>query len=228
MRNVVKLLLAVALALGAAALNAMWLSAEKHAPVFVAASTDLPAGEVITDAHLAAVPIPGDFNTLRASLIPYGNRAILLGLKASRNYYRGDMFFPGDIQAPLQLPEFEVLGPFKLISVGSRFTEAAAKPGEQQIDASGNNITIAVNANFDERTRKLLQIVDPSRGPNRDRSTRIVAIQVIPKEDQKASAVADDKNVVYQTIALDGITNVPRVLLAGDVIRFVVPAHTSL
>jgi hypothetical protein len=228
MSNVTKLTLAVVLALAAAALNAVWLSAEKHPPTFVAAVADLPVGEVITAEMLTDVPVPGDFDKLRASLIPYANRAILLGLKTSRNYIRGDMFFQRDLKAPLQLADFEVLGPFKLIGVGARFTEANTKQDESQLDASGNNITIAVNANFDERTRRLLQIVDPSRGPNRDRATRIIAIQVIPKEEQKGTPAADDKNVVYQTISLEGITNVPRVLLAGDVIRFVIPAHDSL
>ncbi len=38
----------------------------------------------------------------------------------------------------------------------------------------------------------------------------------------------DDKNVVYQTVSLDGIENVPRVLFEGDVVRFVVPASYSL
>lgn len=225
MSNTTKLVLAVVLALAAAALNAVWLSAEKHPPSFVAAGTDLPAGQVITDAMLAPVPIPGDPEKLRATLIPYGARATLLGLKTARTYIRGDMFFQSDIKAPLQLAEYEVLGPFKLISVGSRLAESQAKQDESQTDASGNNITIAVNASFDERTRRLLQIIDPGRGPNRDRSTRIIAIQVIPKEEQKGTPPVDDKNVVYQTIPLDGIANVPRVLLAGDVIRFVIPAH---
>jgi hypothetical protein len=138
------------------------------------------------------------------------------------------MFFQRDIKAPLELAEFEVLGPFRLISVGQQFTQANLKKDETQTDSGGNTITIAVNANFDERTRRLLQIIDPSRGPNRDRATRIVAIQVVPKEEQAATMPADDKNIVYQTVQLDGIANVPRVLLAGDVIRFVIPAHTSL
>lgn len=229
MSNVTKLSLAVVLALLAAGLNAMWLSAEKHPPTFVAAASDLPAGQVITDAVLTSVPVPGDVDKLKASLIPYANRAILLGLKTSRSYIRGDMFFQRDIQAPMQLAEFEVLGPFKLISVGARFTEPQnGKQNEGELDSSGNNITIAVSSKFDERTRRLLQIVDPSRGPNRDKATRIIAIQVIPKEEQKGTPAADDKDVVYQTISLDGITNVPRVLLAGDVIRFVIPAHSSL
>jgi hypothetical protein len=228
MSNVLKLTLAVVLALAAAGLNAIWLSAEKHPPTYVAAAADLPAGQVISANMMAEVPIPGDPDKLRATLIPWASRATILGIKATRPYIRGDMFFQSDIKAPLELAEFEVLGPFKLIGVGSRFTQANGKPDEAQLDSSGNNITIAVNANFDERTRRLLQIVDPSRGANKDKPVRIVAIQVVPKEEQKNSAAPDDKNVVYQTISLDGITNVPRVLLAGDVIRFVIPAHSSL
>ncbi len=228
MSNVMKLTLAVVLALAAAGLNAIWLSAEKHPPTYVAAAADLPAGQVISLNMMAEVPIPGDPEKLRATLIPWASRATILGIKATRPFIRGDMFFQSDIKAPLELAEFEVLGPFKLISVGSRFTQGNGKPEEAGLDSSGNNITIAVNANFDERTRRLLQIFDPSRGANKDKAVRIVAIQVIPKEQQKNSAVPDDKNVVFQPISLDGITNIPRVLLAGDVIRFVIPAHSSL
>ncbi|MFO0791948.1 MAG: hypothetical protein U0805_21005 [Pirellulales bacterium] len=225
MSNVMKLSLAVVLALAAAGLNAVWLSAEKHPPEFVAAAADLPAGETISDEMLSPVPVPGDFDQLRASLIPYQNRAILLGLKASRTYVKGDMFFQRDLKAPQELAEFEVLGPFKLISVGSRFTQANAKEGEDQLDSSGNTITIAVSANFDERTRRLLQIVDPTQSPLRDETRRIIAVQVVPKEEQGKTPAPDDKNVVYQTVQLEGIANVPSVLLAGDLIRFVVPAH---
>ena len=82
--------------------------------------------------------------------------------------------------------------------------------------------------NFDERTRRLLEIIDPNRrGSGGKSDLRIVAVQVIPKNESPA-AVQDDKNVVYQTVSLDGIENVPRVLLEGDVVRFVVPASDSL
>jgi hypothetical protein len=228
MSNVMKLVLAVVLALAAAGLNALWLSAEKHPATYVAAAVDLPAGQAITAEAMTEVPVPGDPDKLRATLIPWASRATILGIKSTRPFIRGDVFFQSDIKAPLELAEFEVLGPFKLISVGSRLTQPTGKADEAQLDSGANNITIAVNANFDERTRRLLQIVDPSRGPNKDRPARIVAIQVVPKEQQKSSPVPDDKNVVYQTISLEGITNVPRVMLAGDVIRFVIPAHSSL
>jgi hypothetical protein len=228
MSHVAKLSIAVVLALLAAGLNAMWLSAEKRPPTFTAVSINLPVGQKITDEALVSVPVPGNADKLRESLIPYSGRAILFGTPASRDYAAGDMVFQRDLQAPRELTKFEILGPFQLISVGERFKSPTA---EQEAGASegGNNVTIAVSANFDERTRRLLEIIDPSRrGNSANASQRIVAVQVIPKNELTAADKPSDKNVVYQTVALDGIENVPRVLLEGDVVRFVVPATDQL
>lgn len=227
MSHVTKLSLAVGLAFAAAALNAMWLSAEKRPPTFVAAKTDLLAGKEITDAVLTEVPVPGNPAKLRESLIPYGNRTILLGRKAPRNYARGDMFFQRDIQAPNEPAQFEVLGPFRLVSIGDRFKQAG-QTDDKNFDPSGNNVTIAVSKDFDERTRRLLEIIDPNRRPGSAQTAKIIAVQVIPKEQQSSIPAADDKNIVYQTVSLQGIENVPRVLLEGEVIRFVIPASSSL
>jgi len=229
MSHVGKLSLAVVLALVAAALNAMWLSAERSPPTFVAAGADVPAGQEITDDMLVAVPVPGDIEKLRASLIPYANRAILLGLKTSRNYTGGDMLFYRDIQAPLQLTQYEVLGPFRLISVGEQFTKTQPDGIEGEVGSGGDNVTIAVSSKFDERTRRLLEVIDPNQKSNRENNvTRIVAVQVIPKDERSPAAAVDEKNMVYQTVSLQGIENVPRVLLAGDDIRFVIPVTDSL
>jgi len=228
MSHVAKLSIAVVLALLAAGLNAMWLSAAKSPPTFTAVSINLPAGQQITDDALMSVPVPGDADKLRESLIPYASRAILFGVPASRDYTAGDVVFQRDLQAPLELSKFEVLGPFQLISVGERFKSPTAEQ-EAQASEGGNNVTIAVNANFDERTRRLLEIIDPSRrGTSTNPSQRIVAVQVIPKNELTAADKPSDKNVVYQTVSLDGIENVPRVLLEGDVVRFVVPATDQL
>jgi hypothetical protein len=229
MSHTMKLSLAIGLALLAAVLNAIWLSAEKRPTSYAAAASTLKGGQEITADMLTAVPVPGDPERLRMALIPYANRAILFGLKAPREYVAGDMFFQRDIQAPLELSRYEVLGPFKLIGVGERFAQTGVEPVDESFSSSGNNVTIAVSANFDERTRRLLEIIDPSqRAQAPDRALRIVAVQVIPKEEQSQTPAPDDKNVVYQTVSLDGIENVPRVLLAGDVIRFVIPVSNPL
>jgi hypothetical protein len=222
MSHVGKLSIAVVLALLAAGLNAMWLSAEKRPATFVAVAIDVKQGTPLSDELLSSVPVPGDSDKLRESLIPYGSRAILYGVKASRSYTAGDVVFQRDLQAPLELSKFEVLGPFRLISVGERFKNADEMAAGAE---GGNNITIAVDANFDERTRRLLEIIDPSRNATAGKpGSRIVAVQVIPKNEQTPDASLDEKNSVYQTVSLDGIENVPRVLLEGDVVRFVVPA----
>jgi hypothetical protein len=229
MSHLAKLSIAVVLALAAAGLNAMWLSAQKRPPTFVAAKTDIKAGQEIMDVMLAPIPVPGDVEKLKVALIPYANRAILLGLKAARQYSRGDIFFQRDIQAPLELAQFEVLGPFRLISVGERFKQAKVKPEDNQMDPGGNNVTIAVSANFDDRTRRLLQIIDPNQKANRDdKVKKIIAVQVIPADQQTPEMTKKDEKEVYQTISLQGIENVPRVLLEGEVIRFVVPVSDSL
>jgi hypothetical protein len=228
MSHTAKLSLAVGLAIFAAMLNAMWLSAERTPPMFAATTLDLKAGEVITDAALAPVPVPGDVETLRTSLIPYANRAILIGQVTSRELVAGDVFFQRDIQTPTKAAKFEVLGPFKLISVGERFKQAGASEDDSRLDPGGNNVTIAVSANFDERTRRLLQIIDPNQKVGRpEERTKIVAVQVLPA-DQQLPEVSDDKNVVFQTVSLQDIENVPRVLLEGEVIRFVIPAPDAL
>jgi hypothetical protein len=222
MSHVGKLSIAVGLALLAAALNAMWLSAEKRPATFVALAVDVKQGQPLSDDLLTSVPVPGDSDELRKSLVPYSGRAILYGVPAARNYVQGDVVFQRDLQAPLQTQKFEVLGPFRLISVGERFKNADEMAGGAE---GGNNVTIAVSSNFDERTRRLLEIIDPNRTAVSGKAdSRIVAVQVIPKNEQTPDAKPDDKNVVYQTVSLDGIENVPRVLLEGDVVRFVVPA----
>jgi hypothetical protein len=229
MSHVSKLSFAVVLALIAAGLNAMWLKAAKEPPSFVAVSVDVAEGQPIADEMLTSVPVPGDPDVLRRSLIPYESRAILYGIKAPRSYIAGDVIFERDLQAPRELSKFEVLGPFQLISVGERFKTPNAEQQDAQVSEGGNNVTIAVDANFDERTRRLLEIIDPSRrGDRTSPVARIVAVQVIPKGEQSQKDKPLDKNVVYQTVSLDGIENVPRVLLEGDVIRFVIPASDSL
>jgi hypothetical protein len=229
MSHTAKLSIAVVLALIAAGLNAMWLSAEKRPPTFVAVGINVPEGQEIVDEMLTSVPVPGDLDKLRESLIPYSGRATLYGRKASRNYTAGDVVFYRDLQAPQELSKFEVLGPFQLISVGERFKTTNAEEQDSQASEGGNNVTIAVSANFDDRTRRLLEIIDPSRrGSTANPGLRIIAVQVIPKNEQAAAPKLDDKNVVYQTVSLDGIENVPRVLLEGDVVRFVVPASDPL
>jgi hypothetical protein len=229
MSHVAKLSIAVGLAFAAAALNAWWLRAEKTPPTFAAAASDIMAGKEITESMLTSVPVPGNLSKLKESLVPYANRATLFGIKAPRNYVRGDVFFQRDIQAPNDPTQFDVVGPFRLVYVGGREKQSEAEKADGGGDSGGDNVTIAVDPNFDEQTRRLLEIIDPNRRPGRDALGKIVAVQVIPEGETASLRAADTKNYVLQTVSLQGVENVQRVLLReGALIRFVIPASTSL
>lgn len=222
MTNITKFGLSLVLGLAAAALNWMWLTAEKTPPTFVAASVEIVRGEQLSDDNLKPIPVPGDMAELSESMIPYQNRAILFGTTALRDYAGGDLVFHRDIEPPEETPQWEVVGPFQLISVGERFKQKEDQD-DAQFTSGGNNLTIAVDKNFDERTSRLLQVLSSGvKEEESDDDLTIIAVQVVPGNDETTTAARND--VVYQTISLNGIPNVPRVLLAGDLIRFVIPA----
>lgn len=228
MSNLVKLIFALFLGIVAAGANWVWVSAKAKPPEFVAAKTSLKPGAKIDESDLMAIPVPGDIDDLKKSLIPYRNRALLFGAKASRAYEAGDIFFQRDILPPIEDSQWDVIGPFRLISVGARFKQPDQATQAYANDSSRNNVTIEVSADFDQRTRRLLEVISPANSrAESDTATRIVAVQVVPTRKGEPQLNRSGGDVVYQTISLEGITNVPRVLLAGDMIRFVIPGRAG-
>ena len=227
MSNLLKLIFALFLGVIAAGANWVWVSAKATPPTFVAAKSSIKSGRKISEEDLMAVPVPGDVTNLKKSLIPYKNRALLFGSEASRAYEAGDVFFQRDIVAPQEESEWDVIGPFRLISVGARFKAPDEATAAYASDGSRNNVTIEVSADFDEKTKRLLEVIAPSfSGKSKDTTNNIVAVQVVPaKESFNPSSFRASPNTVYQTVSLEGITNVPRVLLTGDMIRFVIPGQ---
>ncbi|MEM9586238.1 MAG: hypothetical protein AAGA03_03065 [Planctomycetota bacterium] len=240
MSSVLKLVIGLLLAVVAAGINWIYLASQTSPASYVAAKSSLRQGQTIESEDLVAVPIPGDSSRVRKSLIPYANRSILLGTAATRDYETGDMILAQDMSVPASKQNWDVIGPFELISVGERFKQ----PTGSQLQATGsmqdNSVTIAVDAGFDEQTSRLLQAI--ATGIERDADTpkpEIVAVQVLPSNSRTrqirnpagrqptlpptSTTVPLRSDVVYQTVSLDGIPNVPVVLLEGDLIRFVVP-----
>ncbi len=233
-----KLTLALTLGMVAAALNWIYVSSQTQPATYVAVTAMVERGSEITQDDLAALPVPGDPARLRKSLIPYDNRSMLFGRKATRDYEVGDLVFAGDLAPESDRSQWDVIGPFELISVGERFKQAAGR--EQGVSSStrGDTVTIAVDANFGEQTSRLLSVIagDLDRQRGEDART-IVAVQVVPSQKSRAPNSSDlrslrgeegglpsaPETVVYQTVSLQGIANVPVVLLEGDFIRFVVP-----
>jgi hypothetical protein len=239
MNSIVQLSIAILLAVVAAGINWIYLTAQTSPPAYVAVKADVKQGREIEDDLLMSVPVPGDAERLKQALIPYKNRSILLGTKAARDFQRGDMIFARDIVAPLDQWQWDVIGPFELISVGERFKQGSGRPEESTNSIRGNTVTIAVDAGFDRQTSRLLEAIAAEGAFSReDGSPEIVAVQVVPAAGSRlanrrslqqplsaagASILPPRDDVVYQTVSLEGIPNVPLVLLEGDLIRFVVP-----
>lgn len=238
MNSVFQLVIAGVFAIAAAGLNWLYLASQDNPVAYVAVRSKLDRGQTIEDEDLVAVPVPGDPERLKTALIPFQNRSILLGGKASRDYVNGDMIYARDLVAPVEQRQWDVIGPFELISVAEHFKQPAE--GEDRITNSigRNTITVAVDAAFDRNTNRLLEAIatDSRRGPD-DLQARIVAVQVVPSTASRLTSSSTNpiedatiatrpgsrRDVVYQTVSLEGIASVPRVLLEGEFIRFVVP-----
>ena len=221
MSNLLKLTFALCLGVLAAGANWFWAASKAKPPQFVAAKKTIKVGRTVNEDDLRAIPVPGDLAELKKSLIPYKNRAILFGAKASRTYEDGDIFFQRDIQPPREDSSWEKIGPFRIISVGARFKEQHDATQAYASDSSRNNVTIEVDANFDTKTRRLLEVIS-SDSSEKSKRGKIDAVFVVP--DELAAKTPKSNSSAYQTISLEGIPNVPRVLMAGGMIEFVLRA----
>ena len=189
---------------------------------YVGIGSELSAGDEITAEDLIAVPVPGDAEQLTKSLIPFANKALLFGTNATRNYSDGDVVFQRDLQSPVERSNWQVIGPFQLIGVGERFKQSS-REGNEYAGTEGNNVTIAVDKNFNEQTCRLLEAINADRLSDGDDSRHHGILEVQVMAGQTATNELPSE-VVYQTVSLDGVANVPTVLLEGNMIRFVVPA----
>jgi hypothetical protein len=239
MNSIVQLSIAILLAIVAAGINWIYLAAQTHPPTYVAVKSDVKQGREIEDDLLMSVPVPGDAERMKQALIPYKNRSILLGTKAARDFQRGDMIFARDVIAPLDPRQWDVIGPFELISVGERFKQGSPRTEGSSNTIRGNTVTIAVDAGFDRETSRLLEAIAADElSVSGAAKPEIVAVQVVPAPGSRlattrnlqqqldaagTSTLPPRDDVVYQTVSLEGIPNVPLVLLEGDLIRFVVP-----
>ena len=217
MNNLITFCLALLLGTVAAGMNWFWMESQARPDAYVGLQDAVAAGETIEEDNLVAIPIPGSVDTLRQSFVPYANRAILFGLEANRDYDAGDVVLQRDIQAPASDTVWKHIGPFRLISVGEKFS----RDDKYASSSNDHTVTIAVDASFDKPTRELLDIISPDESASSADITKIAAVHVLPTRGIKAQTRVPG-NTVYQTVSLQGIAHVPRVLLEGDMISFVV------
>jgi len=251
MNGILQLSIAGGFAVAAAGLNWIYLASQTTPNEYVALRTGLERGQLIDESDLVAVPIPGQTDRLKRTLIPYPNRSVLFGGRTTREYEAGDVVLTRDLIEPSDLQEWEVIGPFELISVAQRFKQETTGRNEASTSIGRNTVTIAVDADFDTDTSRLLAAITVNQISGDRRTTGsarpaspIVAVQVVPSmksrllsapenlippyrnssaSNAESSPVKPRDNVVYQTVSLEGIANVPAVLLEGEFIRFVVP-----
>ena len=224
MSHLKRLSLAGGLAVVAAILNSLYLSAQTRPSLYVAINADVQSGQIVTNSHVRAVPIPGDTERLKQSLIPYGERNVVVGLPASRDYVEGDVIFYRDLRTPEKRTRWEVIGPFRLISVNERNGDSTTS-----FQTRGNSITIAVSPEFEGDTQRLLEVIGERSKDRRKTQAdyRIAVVQIVPPDSGNASTKRL-ANEVLQTVKFGGDVQLPPVLVNGDLIRFVLKDTSQL
>jgi hypothetical protein len=229
--------LAAALILGlvAAGLNWMYVARQVKPPKFVSVDADFRRGEQIERDKLKAVPVPGRLDQLKMTFIPWEDRDLLFDITALRDYQQGDLVLQRDIVAPNLAPVYDSLGPFEVIAVDQNFT-GDVSAGAVGRGTGGSNVTIAVRKPYDPDTLRLLEILDLQSARSFamiESSTappaRIVGIEVYPAgTDARRASEGDQLDLkpdeVAMFVSLQNIENVPRVLLVGQRIGFIVPS----
>ncbi|MCC9608583.1 hypothetical protein LOC68_09540 [Blastopirellula sp. JC732] len=230
MSHTLKFLIAVVIGIVAAGLNWFYLNSKTSPRQYVIAKADIKQGDPITDDQLDKVEIAGDKSKLDKSFIPYESREILTGQTAPRDYQQGDVFFYRDLTPPKIVTKYRELGPYRVISVGSRFSESI-KQGESSAGGNEDTVTIAVKWPPEKPTLRLMDITRHGRTDDEleDKEAQIDRVLVCPPpKDAPAYTANTDVNLGLATneraafISLDGIDNVPRVLQIGQWIGFVV------
>jgi len=236
MNNLTKLGLAIGLGIVAAVLNFIYLSSHASPRYYVGIRDDLQAGKEFPreGTAYAKVPIPAGSTVPTGVLIPYEKRSLLFGLKAARDFTAGDPIFFRDIEQ--DLPQYETLGPFSLLSVGSTFIGEVETNAYNSGERSGV-ITVAPgldsDGGYDNMTRKLLQIIDAGRQRESAGKShlRIVAIEANPSTT--SPDLSDDqfeKPLIEQQkraliVPIRDVANIPEVLTIGTQISFVIPVY---
>lgn len=242
MNNLMKLGLAIVIAVMAGGLNWAYLASKEVPTNYLALRNGIKAGDPFpsTDDFYKKIAIPNDPPENKLTLIPVKERAIVFGMRARRDFQDGEPIFFSDIAQ--DVPRFETLGPFTLLSVGEHLTGPVET---EQSDSGGGEITVepgfdAANGDYDLNTRRLLQIIDAQRRRSNTIGShlRIVAIEARPESDgstgENASGDFSGEVAAVELIRtkkraiivpLENVATIPKVLQIGTEIAFVIPAY---
>jgi len=186
MKNVSKLGIALCLAAATAGLNFFYLRNSQPKPyTFVGIGRQIAQGDPITADHLVEIAVPGEFEALKKSFVPWASRAMLIQLHTARRLDVGQLVLQQDVAEMLaRAAGRKELLKFRVIAVGDRFKR---KPGSTNVSSSGGNsntVTIAVEQPRDDGT------FDTATQPGRNaqRMVNVVTRQAsgkdVPPEDR--------------------------------------------
>jgi len=231
--NLARFSIAFVLAVAAAILNVIWVWQKTPATEqYVVFTTDIDRGTIIdVNEHIAKIEIPVLEKKLSDVFVPYENRNSLSGWVATRSFQKGEMIRHVDFKPIDSLPEYEVLGPFRLISVGSRFSQELAREDDDTDSGQDQKaVTIAVKRDFNEATRRLLQIIETQRGKDNVGALRIIAVTTFlqPEAATPSTLTAGARPALFSQRPADVVANRagtaaanPRKLAADEIALFV-------
>ena len=236
--SLLRLVAAIVLAIVAGVGNFLFLTNRGKPATYVRFNEAIAQGATIEKKFFEEVAISGDVTELKKSLIPFEERQNLEGRKAPRAFKVNSLALAQDFSG--KEPQWSVIGPFRLISVGERIKERS--DGAFSEGSAGQTITIAAEVKeengkeiFDDKVQKLLNILYRS-SESTNSVGRIVAVQIYPSETKeldklglrpdeapKADATkAKDSKERALIIPLSNVESIPEVLARGSYIGFVV------
>ena len=226
--------IAILLAAGAGIGNYVFMNKKQAPAKYVTFTKNINIGETLDANSLGEVEITGKSKDLTKGLIAGSEKSSLYGRKAHRAFSEGTLALQGDFER--QGPEWQVLGPFKLLSVGERIREG--KSLSYSDGSGGRTVTIAVKVRTNDPTKEvyepivkeLLDILYRTE-KTENQVGKIVAIQIY----NSTSNVADSDETMGELQPLDlddderglivplsNIETIPEVLVRGTQIGFVV------
>lgn len=235
--------IALLLAGAAAGLNMLYLASQKPSMTdYIRFARDVPQGELIRENQLEKIPLPQSAQNYNKSFIRWEDRYSLVETYAIREFTAGELPQHIDVGAVEILEKYELLGPFRLISVGSRLAS-----DDQSRGGDGSTVTIAAKRSInkdsrreelDPKTRRLIQIIEQSQKSSRNKSDKMRIISVVSYpttehfEDEYAQAGENagglglEENELAMIVPLSNVSMISDILLSekNPRIGFVVPA----
>jgi len=231
--SLLRLGIAVVLAVAAGLGNYLYMTMRTAPAKFVRFSKDVGLGELIDkDSMLSEVAISGDAAQLKKSLIPWGEVENIVGQKASRAFEKDSLALKQDFLG--KGPQWRVLGPFKLLSVGERIR--GSEQGGFSEGSGGQTITIAAEVEkegdrevFSSQLQELLDVLYRSEEA-KNSIGKIVAVQIYPSEPNSISEeiISESRTLPLGPneraiiVPLKDVESIPEVLVRGVQVGFVV------